>query len=111
MKLPPMMDTVNPVQRPLNKPVWWVVFALSTVLMSLWFKTFKSFTVVPNFTTGALNLAVTAVLIVAVGTLIYDSYVQEAQKGRILKPFAPFEWMIRRHFLIRPVASNQEPMA
>jgi hypothetical protein len=98
MKLEPAEKQV--FQRPFARPVWWTLFLLATFFMSLWFQTFKTFTLTPTLQTGLTWLVVMAVLVAIVTLMIYDSYVYEWQKGQIQKPMALFEWMIRQRFLL-----------
>jgi hypothetical protein len=75
------------------KGIWWTLFITATFLMSFWFKTFKIFTLNPNFLTTSGILLVTAFLILNILVLAYDSYVHEQSKGKIQKPVALFEWL------------------
>ncbi|HEY9686291.1 MAG TPA: hypothetical protein V6C52_04875 [Coleofasciculaceae cyanobacterium] len=89
------------MEKPLTRPMWWGLFLAATYVMSLWFQTFKVFTVTPTLTNGLGWLGVNLLLLLIVMTLIYDSYVQEKGRGRIEKPIRLFEWMHRRAFLLR----------
>jgi hypothetical protein len=88
--------------RLLPKPLWWALFLVATYLMSLWFQTFKTFTLTPILSTGFAWLLVMGLLTVVIMILAYDSYVQEKGKGRIEKPARLFEWMIARRVLFPP---------
>lgn len=88
--------------RVLPKPLWWVAFLAATYLMSLWFQTFKVFTLTPNLMNGLSWLAVMGVLLLVIAVMTYDSYVQERLKGRIQKPARLFEWLIQKRFLLPP---------
>ena len=83
-----------------SKPIWWTLFLAATFLMSLWFQTFKAFTLHPNMINGLLWLAVMFILIVNIAVLAYDSYLLEKSKGKIHKPVRFFEWLRERRFLI-----------
>lgn len=87
-------------QKPLSRVAWWALFLLATFVMSLWFQTFKTFTLVPSLQNGLVWLGVMALLVLVLAVLVYDSYVQEKAKGRIEKPFRLFEWLIQQRFLI-----------
>ncbi len=89
------------VEKPLNRAMWWFFFLMATMVASLGFKTFKIFTLQPNWPNGLLWLLVMILLFQAVGLLAYDSYVQEKGKGTVEKPVKLFEWMIRKRFLLR----------
>jgi hypothetical protein len=77
-------------------PLWWAIFALATVGLSLFFQTFKIFTLTPSWSTGLPLLAATALVFLTMVLLIYDGYAKEKAKGKVLKPFAPFEWLYAR---------------
>ena len=106
-KLTPLAATETP-QKPLSRLAWWLLFGVATYLMSLWFQTFKLFTLTPSLPNGLQWLGVMAALSGVVGLMVYDSYVVEARKGEIRKPFRPFEWMIQRRFLLGNPSHKEE---
>lgn len=89
------------MEKPLSRAMWWFFFLMATFIASLGFKTFKIFTLQPNWPNGALWALVMLLLFHAVAVLAYDSYVQEKWKGTVQKPVKLFEWMIRKRFLLR----------
>jgi hypothetical protein len=93
---------------PFAKPLWWSFFLSATILMSLWFRTFKAFTLHPTMATGSLWLLVMLFLLLNIVILAYDSYLNEKGKGNIHKPVRLFEWLHSRRFLIFPPASSKE---
>ncbi len=96
-----MMSAQKQPEKPLSRFAWWVCFLLATFIMSLWFQTFKVFTLVPNWGNGLSWLGVNLLLALVVMLLIYDSYVQEKIAGRIAKPARLFEWMIQKRILLK----------
>ena len=91
----------DPSIKPLTRTLWWILFAAATYGMSLWFQTFKTFTLTPTWPTALPWMAVNFLLFLLLGTLIYDSYVQEKCRGHIQKPLRLFEWLMRKQFLLR----------
>lgn len=96
------------VDKPLSRPMWWIFFLMASYMMSLWFQTFKAFTLVPSLTNGLVWLVVMFLLAHVLVVLIYDSYVQEKGLGRIEKPIRLFEWMLEKRFLMRSVLKQKE---
>ncbi|MCE3235323.1 MAG: hypothetical protein K0Q50_1503 [Vampirovibrio sp.] len=96
------------VEKPLSRPMWWIFFLMASYIMSLWFQTFKAFTMVPSLPNGLVLLAVMFLLGQVLMVLIYDSYVQEKGRGRIQKPIRLFEWMLEKRFLMRSVLKQKE---
>lgn len=86
-------------QKPLSKPLWWGMFALATVALSLCFKAFKVFTLAPTLLNGLMWLLAIAVMVLATGVLAYDSYVEEKGRGRVQNQIRLFEWLIEKRFL------------
>jgi hypothetical protein len=88
--------------------IWWTLFVTATLLMSFWFKSFKIFTLHPNFLTASGCLLVTVFLILNILVLAYDSYCHECSKGKIQKPVALFEWLNKRFFPKLPTYSSKD---
>lgn len=78
-------------KKPLSRPLWWVFFALASFILSLCFQAFKVFTMTPNWLTGLSWLGVIALLVLCTGVLLYDSYVDDRQQGKIKHPVRFFE--------------------
>jgi hypothetical protein len=87
--------------KPLKRFQWWACFLLATYLMSLWFQTFKTFTLVPSLGNGLIWLGVMTLLTLIVMVLTYDSYVQEKNRDRVQKPIRVFEWLMAKRFLLK----------
>ena len=102
-----MKQTANPSDKPLSRPLWWGLFLTATYVMSLWFQTFKAFTVQPTLQNGAVWLGVMLLLSLVLGVLVYDSYVQEKRQGRLHHTLGLFEWLYRRRFLLPPDALSE----
>jgi hypothetical protein len=96
------------VEKPLNRVMWWMLFLVATYVMSLWFQTFKAFTLVPSLTNGLIWLLVMFLLTQVLIVLAYDSYVLEKGRGRIEKPVRLFEWMMQKRFLLKSVLEQKE---
>ena len=94
--------------KPLGRAMWWLLFAMASYITSLWFQTFRTFTLTPSLGNGLLWLFVMFLLAQVVLVLIYDSYVLEKSRGRIEKPIRLFEWMMRKRFLLRSVLEQKE---
>ncbi|MBX2860493.1 MAG: hypothetical protein KTR14_04620 [Vampirovibrio sp.] len=80
----------------MNSLLWWVVFGLSTYGLSLFFQTFKTFTVTPTDMNGLALLGAIAFLAVTFLVLMFDGYVKEKIKGKIQREFGPFEALYRK---------------
>jgi hypothetical protein len=98
------------LQKPLARSAWWALFLLATYVMSLWFQTFKAFTLVPSWQNASVWLGVMLVLVMLVLVLVYDSYVQEKANARVQKPIQLFETLYRKRFLIRKDLQQKELM-
>jgi len=70
-------------QKPLSKALWWVYFAIATFVMSLCFQAFRVFTLEPNWETGLELVGVIALLGLVTVILMYDSYINERQQGKV----------------------------
>lgn len=93
-----MVEQTN-FQKPLSTPLWWAFFALATFIMSLCFQAFKVFTVDPTWLTGLEFIGVMALLVFVTAVLIYDSYVNERQQGKVQRPVRLFERIAQwQHF-------------
>jgi len=104
-----MADQTNSsVMKPLSRVVWWTLFLAATILMSLWFQTYKAFASVPTLNSGLIWGLVMFLLVQVLIVLVYDSYVQEKSRGRVEKPIRLFEWMIKKRFLLRSVLEQKE---
>jgi hypothetical protein len=90
------------------RAIWWTLFLTATFLMSFWFKSFKIFTLHPNFVTTSSCLFVTVLLILNILVLAYDSYFHERSKGKIQKPVALFEWFNKRFCPKLPTYSSKD---
>jgi glucan phosphoethanolaminetransferase (alkaline phosphatase superfamily) len=99
---------MHQAEKPLSRGMWVLLFLVASFIMSLWFQTFKTFTLVPTLGNAMLWLFVMFLLAQVVIVLIYDSYVLEKSRGRIQKPIRLFEWMIRKRFLLRSVLEQKE---
>lgn len=91
----------NPEQKPLKPLAWWLVFALATYIMSLWFQTFRVFTLSPTLHNGLIWVGVMLLLVLTVAVLVYDIYIQEKSRGHIAKPVPLFDWMAEKRFLLK----------
>ncbi|HEY9745815.1 MAG TPA: hypothetical protein V6C99_06315 [Oculatellaceae cyanobacterium] len=87
--------------KPLSRMQWWGLFLAATYVMSLWFQTFKTFTLVPSLVNGLLWVGTMLLLCLLVMVLAYDSYVQEKNRERIQKPVRLFEWLMKKRFLLK----------
>lgn len=96
------------MSRPLSRFSWWLLFLVSTYLMSLFFQAFKVFTLVPVLKNAFLCFLVVFLLFQVLLLLIYDSYVHEKSQGKILKPVRFLEWMINKRFLLRNRPEQKE---
>lgn len=95
-----MTDSKHPL-KPLKKVHWWAFFLLATYLMSLWFQTFRIFTLTPSLINGAAWFGVMILLGMVVMVLVYDSYVHEKNRDRVQKPVRIFEWLMAKGFLLK----------
>lgn len=94
--------------KPLSAWGWWLMFGLSTWAMANCFQTFRDFTNVPDARNGFLWVFSFFLLTPPLLLLIYDSYAQEKNRGRVEKPLRLFEWMMRRRFLLGPALNSEE---
>lgn len=85
-------------KKPLSVVLWWLCFGISTYVMSLWFQAFRDFTETPSMQNGLNWLGVLALLLLTVSILLYDSYAQERNRGRVAHPVRVFEWLYRRQY-------------
>lgn len=95
------MEHSSQPSKPLKRIHWWACFILATYLMSLWFQTFKAFTLTPTLGNGLIWLGVMLLLTLIVMVLTYDSYVQEKSRDRVQKPIRVFEWLMAKRFLLK----------
>jgi hypothetical protein len=95
-------------QKPLSRGMWWACFLLASFTMSLCFSTFKAFTLVPSWSNGLVWLVALLLMGQLLLVMVYDSYVQEAAKGRVQRPIRLFEWMMQKRFLLRAVLEQKE---
>jgi hypothetical protein len=98
----------QPASKPLGRGMWWTLFLMASFIMSLCFRTFKTFTLVPSLGNGLLWGLALFLLAQVVLVLVYDSYVLEKSRGRIQRPIRLFEWMLRKRFLLRSVLEQKE---
>ncbi len=95
----------SPTQQ--QKPVfrlglWWLLFAVASFALSLFFQAFREFTVTPTQQTF-ISLVASVVFVVCLTLiLVYDGYVKERFKGNVIQPFAPFDWLIARQYGMLP---------
>ncbi|MBY0403646.1 MAG: hypothetical protein K2X66_07075, partial [Cyanobacteria bacterium] len=79
---------LNPVQ-------WWVLFAVNTYLMAQVFQTFREFTLQPTASHLLILLGIVAALSLMLGLQLFDSYVNEKNKGNVHNQVPLFEWFLR----------------
>ena len=75
----------------LNTPMWWVMFILTTVLLSSTVEQFKAFTLVPEMASGLKLAMLVLALLLVLTVIMYDSYVKEKLKGEVVRPIKLFE--------------------
>lgn len=75
----------------LNTPMWWVMFILTTVLLSSTVEQFKVFTLTPTGVSGLKCFFMVLALLLVLMVMMYDSYVKEKLKGTIARPIKMFE--------------------
>ncbi len=93
-----MMTQRYPGSVGFSRLLWWAVFVLATVSLSLCFQTFKTFTLMPGLENALALLGALTLLFVAITALIYDGYAKDKAKGKVVKPFGPFEWLFARQY-------------
>jgi hypothetical protein len=81
----------------LNKTLWIVAFAVATLLTSRFIYQFKVFTLGPTWANGLTLLAVVLGIVASLLYLMYDTYVDDKQAGKVHHPFSLFEWVYQRH--------------
>ena len=84
--------------KPLTRGLWWAVFLAATFILSLCFQTFKTFTLTPTLENGLVWAGMLGLLGVTLAVLMYDSYANERNQGKIQHPLALFEWIYRKQY-------------
>lgn len=93
-----MMTRMAPQNKPLSRGLWWGMFAAATFILSLCFQAFKTFTLSPTLANGLGWMGMLALLGLTLLVLMYDSYVNERNQGKIKHPLRLFEWIYRKQY-------------
>ena len=100
----PLTPPVTPSTKAgLSRLRWWLVFGLATLSLSLLFRTFKTFTLVPDLANGLTTLVALLAVCITMTALVYDGYVKEKAKGKLQRTFGLFEWLVQRGVCVSPV--------
>ena len=92
-----MMSALQP-KKALATWQWWLFFGIATWVMSLWFDASRAFFAAPGWQ-SAMTLGLCMVMLVlAMGVMMYDSYVKHRSAGKVIHPVKPFEWFYQRQF-------------
>jgi glucan phosphoethanolaminetransferase (alkaline phosphatase superfamily) len=78
--------------------LWWLVFVVASYALSLFFQTFKMFTLQPTAQHLLEWLAAIAFALASFAVLLYDTYAKEKAKGNLYNQFPPFEWVYARQY-------------
>ena len=91
--------------------MWWLVFVVASYALSLFFQTFKMFTLQPTVQHMIEWLAAIAFALLSFGILLYDTYAKEKAKGNLYNTFSPFEWVYARQYAQRLQQKGNDPCA